>query len=113
MNSTETKSFSTLVSAPCSSYKPISEPNQIDKISCVVHDLNSFLQNKQLFFHKFSWMLEAGFRWTLLSSAPAHAMVWQPHLKEKSCILTLIKLFMCPPLAKPQHEVPYDAFEWC
>lgn len=41
------------------------------------------------------------------------APMWQPHLKEIWCILTLIKLLMCPPLAKSQDEIPYRAFYWC
>lgn len=59
MNSSETKSFSKTSFSPCSSYKPISEPNQIEKIGCVMHDMNSLLENKQLVFHKLSWMFES------------------------------------------------------
>lgn len=46
----------------------------------------------------------------VLSSCTCYDVLTQSHLKEKSCVWTLIKVLMHPPLAKPQDEVPYDAF---
>lgn len=59
MKNSKTKSFSKTSFAPCSSYKSISEPNQIERIGFIVHDMNSLLLDKQIFFQQLSWMFQS------------------------------------------------------